>query len=373
MHPLLESYPGAALEVSADGTVAASNGRLDALVGRSVVGRPLAEVLDSSSQPKWRSVLADPAEDRSPALQLVIVTPDTLELRTFLAVPGRVESGAILWLLEHPQHPKVEAIYGELSEVNAELVQTQRELAAERRRLSRALEQAERAVRTRDEVLAVVSHDLKNPLNTITMAAELLKMPIRADQKEAHIEVIERSARGMSRLIGDLLDAGALDAGRLRLEKRAVGVSGILREIQDMFQAKAREKGQRLEVSADGDAVVVADRLRLLQALGNLVQNAVKFTPDGGTIAVHAERSAGSAMLRVRDSGPGIPEEQLAHVFDRFWHGSQGGGTGLGLSIAKGIVEAHGGRIWAESREGEGATFAFTLPLEEVAGGSGAG
>lgn len=364
LHPCLAHYPGAALEISDDGVVIASNGRLDTLVGRSLIGVPLAEVLDASSQEKWRRLLSDTEAAGASTWELVVTTPHSLELCTFLAVRSPADAGSALWLLEPASHPKLEAIYGELSDVNAELVQTQRKLNAERQRLASALEKAEQAIRTRDDVLAIVSHDLRNPLNTIVMAASLLDMPIEEEKRAAQIAVIRRAAAGMDHLIGDLLDASAIQAGRLTLERAPVRLAPLLEETRRMFEAKAQEKNLRLEVSAPADIVVNADQFRIQQVLGNFLSNAVKFTPEGGEVEVHAVEGDDEARIVVRDTGPGIPEEQLPHIFDRFFHAdrSQRGGAGLGLAISKSIVEAHDGRIEVESREGVGSAFSFTIP-----------
>lgn len=364
LHPVLAHYPGAALEISDDGVVVASNGRLDTLVGRSLVGVRLAEVLDASSQEKWRRLVAGTEEKAASTWELVVTTPHSLELCTFLAVRPSTGASSGFWLLEHAAHPKLDAIYGELSEVNAELVQTQRELSTERRRLARALEKAERAIRTRDDVLAIVSHDLRSPLNTIVMAATLLKRPLDEEKRASQIAMIRRAATGMDRLIGDLLDASAIQAGRLALEPAPVSLAPLLEEARRRFEAEAEEKNLRLNVSAPEDLVVNADPFRIQQVLGNLISNAVKFTPEGGEIEVRAEAREDEARIVVRDSGPGIPEEQLPNIFDRFFHAdrSKRGGAGLGLAISKGIVEAHGGRIGVESEEGEGSVFWFSVP-----------
>jgi signal transduction histidine kinase len=370
LHACLRRFPGAALEVSADGVVRASNGHLDALVGRDLAGVALAEVLDSSSQEKWRRILTE-AERASPACtwELVVATPGSLELRTFLAVWSAAEPGATLWLLEYSLDPRLELLYGELSELHRELVDSQRKLSRERNRLARALEKAEAAVRTRDEILAVVSHDLRNPVSTIGLAVELLEMPLPEATKAEQIAIIRRAAAGMNRLIGDLLDVSAIEAGRLTVELEPLPLAPVLEEACRMLAGQAAEKRLRLECrAAPGVPDVRGDRDRLLQVLSNLVGNAIKFTPEEGTVSVRAAPGAGEAVVSVQDTGPGIPEADLPLVFDRFWHTSRSrrGGAGLGLAIARGIVEAHGGRIWAESVPGQGATFSFALPAADA-------
>ena len=366
LHGCLRRFPGAALELTPDGVIRASNGRLDALVGRDLTGVAITEILDASSRPKWERI-SSLAERTNPACtwELVVVTPRSMELRTFMAVWGAGDAGDTLWLLEHSADPKLEILYGELSELHRELVDSQRQLARERTRLAKALEEAEAAIRTRDDVLAIVSHDLRNPLSTITMAAALLEMPIPEEKKADQLAIIRRSSETMNRLIGDLLDASAVDAGTLSVERGPLDVAEVLDEARRMLLQQAERKGLRLDVEvAAGLPTVPADHHRVLQVLTNLVGNAIKFTPGGGSVRLRAAGGARGITLSVSDTGPGIPAEDLPHIFDRFWHTSRTrrGGAGLGLAIAKGIVEAHGGTIHVDSPAGTGATFSFTLP-----------
>lgn len=362
----LEHFPGVALELSADGIVRRSNGRLDALVGRELVGLALADVLDSSSQPKWRRILSE-TQRVEPACtwELVVTTPASLELRTFLAIWGGTAPAATLWLLEYAVDPKLERIYGELTGMHRDLVEAQRKLGRETRRLARALETARKAVRTRDEVLAIVSHDLRSPLGTIAMAADLIEMPIPAEKKTEQIAIIRRSIESMTRLISDLLDVGAMEGGRFAVELQPVSIGPLLEEACRTFAAKAAQKDLRFDSSIPPELPEIeADRHRLRQVLSNLVGNALKFTPAGGAITVRAAADGGEVIVAVEDTGPGIAASDLPHIFDWFWHASRRhrGGSGLGLAIAKGIVEAHGGRINVESSPGSGSTFGFALP-----------
>lgn len=238
---------------------------------------------------------------------------------------------------------------------------------------ARSYHLAQGALRARDELLAVVAHDLRNPLNTIVMGSELaLEMNPDADSAGARqLQIIRRSATQMNRLIQDLLDASRLDSGTLALEKMPVAPADLLREAGDMLAPLAAHAKIALEADAeDGLPSVIADRGRLLQVLSNLVGNALKFTPSGGTVRVSITCGGDEledtrvVTFAVRDTGSGIDEEQLPHIFSRGWQARRGDrrGIGLGLAIASGIVEAHGGRIWAESKPGEGSTFRFTVP-----------
>ncbi len=232
------------------------------------------------------------------------------------------------------------------------------------------LEEAQREARMREEILAVVSHDLKNPLGAIHLAASLLGDP-QAPAARRHVETIQRAANRMDHLIGDLLDMASIQAGRLSIEKRAEDIEALLREVLELHEPLARDKGVGLASTCAADVGrLCCDRERISQVFGNLVGNAIKFCGAGDTVAVRCERDGGFARFAVSDTGPGIASEQLGHIFDRYWSAKEHAkkGTGLGLFISKGIVEAHGGRIWVDSAPGRGATFYFTVPLAEVGG-----
>jgi signal transduction histidine kinase len=156
-----------------------------------------------------------------------------------------------------------------------------------------------------------------------------------------------------------------MEAGGLQLDRSQLPLPPLLAELQEQFGELARSRGVALACDADPAIPhVLADHRRLVQALSNLIDNALRLTPSGGTVTVQALPAPGYVEFAVRDTGPGIPADQLPHLFDRFWQGARArrGGAGLGLAIVKGIVEAHGGRLFAESRPGEGATFRFWIP-----------
>jgi PAS domain S-box-containing protein len=250
-------------------------------------------------------------------------------------------------------------------------------LAVENARLYHAAQQATRA---RDEMLGVVAHDLRNPLGTISMAAELL-LEITADTPGSlgrrQVDIIRRSAGRMNRLIEDLLDVRRIEGGQLGVEPRPVQVRALIDEALEALRPLAAASALELELELPSDLPrVLADPARIQQVLSNLVGNAIKFTPAGGRICISGWRVSGEVCLSVVDTGPGIPSDQLPHIFGRFWQGGRADrrGVGLGLAIAKGLVEAHGGRIWAESRVGHGSSFFFTLPIhggELATGASG--
>ena len=219
------------------------------------------------------------------------------------------------------------------------------------------------AIETRDAILAIVSHDLGNSLSAIQLKAQVM---LQKNVNSADAVFIQRRAGEMARLIRDLLDVSSIEAGRLRIEKNVQAVGPLLKLVLEDLQQQAEQKSIRLGSELPTDNLDVdCDIVRIQQVLTNLIRNAIKFTQPGGSIQVQVERLAGEACFSVTDTGCGIPKSDLSHVFDRFTRASKSArqGTGLGLSIVRGIVEAHNGRIWVESREGVGSTFSFTLPL----------
>jgi PAS domain S-box-containing protein len=229
---------------------------------------------------------------------------------------------------------------------------------------------AQEAVRAREDALAIVSHDLRNPLNTLMMNSELLlrSAPPEGDRRRSRkqLESMKRGIERMHRMINDLLDLASIETGRLSFERARCETGELLREVSEAFEVVAKQSELVLCVEASRESVaVLCDRQRILQVFSNLIGNAVKFTPKGGSIRVRGERSGGEVRFTVEDTGPGISEEQVRRVFERYWQGPKNTrkGLGLGLYIAKGIVEAHGGRIWVESNVGRGASFCFTVPL----------
>jgi PAS domain S-box-containing protein len=224
--------------------------------------------------------------------------------------------------------------------------------------------QSQHAVQARDEILAFVSHDLRSPLANIALAHELLSAQPQDQPTSAKLQMIRRAVDRMTRLIQDLLDAASLESDRFALERRPETPASLLTEVCELFRPQAAEKRLTLECHPnDALPAVYCDRNRILQVLSNLVANAIKFT-SAGTIGVSAEGLGDEVRFSVTDTGPGIEPEHLSRLFDRFWRGgSDRSGAGLGLCIAKGIVEAHGGRIWVESELGRGTRFSFLVPV----------
>jgi PAS domain S-box-containing protein len=230
-----------------------------------------------------------------------------------------------------------------------------------------ALEFAERATQLRDEMVAVVAHDLRNPLHTIALAAGTLESSSTLDgeRRQRLHGIIRQTAVNMGRLLDDLLDVSRLESGTLAIAHEPVSPRALAQATHELFEARAAQDGiawiMRIEPylpDIDGDAG------RLEQVLSNIVGNALKFTPRGGRVTLTCRSMPDGVEFLVGDTGPGIPPGNIDKLFDRFWKADPASrqGAGLGLAIARGIVEAHAGRIWAESEPGIGTTIRVVLP-----------
>lgn len=226
--------------------------------------------------------------------------------------------------------------------------------------LQRARARADAATRSREHVLQIVAHDLKNPLNAVKMTTAVVARA--APEVEPKLERIDRAVVRMESLIQDLVDTTRIEHGELTVSTHAEPVAPLIRDTIELFSSAAQERGVTLgaNTAADG-ATVNCDRERILQVLSNFVGNALKYTQPGGRIDVSAEERPDAFQFSVADTGRGISAEHLPHLFDQYWK-LESGGTGLGLFIARSIVLAHGGRIWVDSEPEHGATFYFTLP-----------
>ena len=358
-------------ETRLDVDTTASSGSLEAQTAMWRASAPSEEDQELTS---WADATRDEMPGITPEiLAMLAENPDAVDLgKTGFHVPntltvdllGRTgrKLGAIqLWDKKDGQEfdEADKAILTQLAQLAA--------VALENARLFRA---AQDATRARDDLVAIVSHDLRNPVHTIHMAAsfllEVAPANDRRTQARKQLEVIQRSATRANRLIQDLLDVAKIQAGGLAVDPVAVEVQSLVNEVMESATPLAGAKQIRVSGETRPDLPQVAsDRERILQVFTNLIGNAIKFTPRGGEIRILASHDSGEVRFTVADSGPGIPAEHLDHVFDRYWQAKSTAklGTGLGLSIAKGIVEAHGGRIWVESPPGSGAQFNFTLPL----------
>ena len=232
---------------------------------------------------------------------------------------------------------------------------------------ARLYAEAQQAVRLREDVLAIVSHDLRNPLGAIDLSASMMIQRNHDPRLRKQIDIIRRSATRMEHLITDLLDMASIQAGRLVVNKTPNDAGRLLADVVDMHASLASEKQLSLTARGDLDGVtLMCDRERIAQVFGNLVSNALKFCRPGDRIELSGRVDGSRVVFLVRDTGPGIAPDELPHIFEPYWssakrHAKQG--TGLGLYICKGIVDAHGGTITVDSQPGSGATFTITLPL----------
>jgi signal transduction histidine kinase len=244
-------------------------------------------------------------------------------------------------------------------------------LAVDNAQLYRAAEQARQA---REAMVAVVAHDLKNPLSTVQMAADLLLDDVIPDDDahsaaRRHLLTIRRASDRMFRLVRDLLDVSAMEGGRLRLDRRPLRVHLVVNDVLEVLRPLAA--GRQVEMTTEVPETcphIVVDRERLLQVFANLGGNAIKFAPAGSQVTIGVATGDGSDRMlefSITDTGPGMAPEDLPRIFEPYWRAARTGreGTGLGLTIAKGIVEAHGGRIEVTSLVGRGSTFRFTVPI----------
>ncbi|HLV68192.1 MAG TPA: GAF domain-containing sensor histidine kinase, partial [Polyangiaceae bacterium] len=238
---------------------------------------------------------------------------------------------------------------------------------------ARLYQTAREAVRARDEVLSTVAHDLRNPLSAISVSVHALKTRIPPEAKREHraLEAVSRGVERVTQLVSDLLDERTIESGRLSIEFQTCSAEVLVRHAAEANRVRLEGASLPLELELEPNLPrVLADANRIAQVFDNLIGNAIKFTPRGRAVRLGAARSGGFVHFWVADEGNGILPEDLPHIFDRYWkvHRADRRGAGLGLSICKGIVEAHGGKIWAESAPEHGSTFHFTLLATEAGG-----
>jgi len=287
-----------------------------------------------------------------------------------LAVGDRILGAIAFGVGEGPRR------YGPDDLALAEALAQRCALAIENASLYRA---AQEATRVREEVLAIVSHDLKTPLGALHMGAQMvarLAPPgTQGEELRRAANTVRRTAERMGRLIHDLVDVASMEAGRLSLTPADQDAAGIAREVVEALQPLAAERSIGLALDAGAPLPLRADRDRLHQVLSNLIANALQVTPAGGQVKVASRCDGSEVVFTVTDTGPGIPPEDLPHLFERWYRGRRAPypGSGLGLAIARAIVEGHGGRIWVLSEEGAGSSFSFAIPMQPstAAGQSG--
>jgi signal transduction histidine kinase len=230
-----------------------------------------------------------------------------------------------------------------------------------------------RVVAARDEVLAIVSHDLRNPLSAAQLSTRLLGELGLDERGRKHLEMIQRAIRSMSRLIDDLLDAVSIDAGKLALDLRPVPVAAVMTELRERNESIARDRGVELRVTGQAsrdapgaapDVAILCDRARVVQVFGKLIANAVTFCRAGDAVSIAYQVAGDAVEFSLADTGPGIDPGLVPHLFDSYWSAPPNirRRIGLGPYIAKGIVERHGGRIRIDARPGAGTAIMFTIP-----------
>ncbi len=308
-----------------------------------------------------RLIKRHPAGRHVPVIFLTAIDRDTLHIfRGY-------EYGAVDYLVKpfepHILRSKV-SVFVELFNQREQLRQQAELLHAER--LARA--EAEAKMTAREEILAIVSHDLGNPITAASTGAALLLrrgLATADDAVQKQAAMVQRALERMHRLVNDLVDASRIEGGRLVLDQQMHEACEMVRQAIDVILPIAGAKSQQLSCSLpDHPITVTCDRDRIYQVLSNLLGNGSKFAPEGGVISASLAERSGEIEFAIKDSGPGIGSEDVPHIFDRYWQaaGRRRMGLGLGLAIAKGIVQAHGGRIWVDSQPGSGSTFHFTLP-----------
>ena len=344
---------------------------VDPTQGALAAGLEAVEIRDPGTHPVWRVL-----EERRPlllpnvqidALEAMAQTPEHLRLlrdlapTSIVAVPlvARDRVLGALWFVS----TRPDSAYAQDDLKLAEELARRAALAIDNAQLYTL---SRRAILARDEVIGVVAHDLRNPLNSIKLRAELLARSLSKHYPDARpsVDALSREVDRADRLIEDLLDVTSIEAGRLAVTREPCAPADLLDEAIDAMRPAAEHSSVELSRRLDEQLpMVAADRHRILQVFSNLAGNALKFTPAGGRVQLAAERRGDAVCFSVADTGPGIPADHLPHLFDRFWQArpTDRRGAGLGLAISKGIVEAHGGQIWVESTVGAGSAFYFTI------------
>jgi signal transduction histidine kinase len=316
--------------------------------------RPLF-VADADADPAWTSYRALFEAEHIKALGFVPLVNDGKLIGKFMIYSDLPRSFT---------HREVELAQAIAAQVAQAVVYRQREEAREAARKA-----AEETARAKEALLAIASHDLKNPLSVIITTAEGLKRTGTENVSPARLErslnILLRAAGNMRELIHSILDFAELSAGRAALKLETLPVHTLLEECAELLQPLADTRKQSLVVGAPAAIQITCDKPRIFQVLSNVIANAIRFSPSGGTIVMAASAAGREAVVSVSDQGPGISAQDADRIFEPYWHGgpSLGDEVGLGLTIARGLVEAHGGRIWAESAPGGGSTFRFTLPI----------
>jgi signal transduction histidine kinase len=323
------------------------------------VGRPLREILPEAARGGFLSALAEVCATGAPR--------ELLEQ----AIPHTCPDGSVETRFYNVAYQPLRSAGGVVTDVIAAISDVTCQVTS-RRAVEEARAAAEQASRAKDDLLRVVSHELRTPLTPILALAEALAKGQGGEPERLRhgLDIILANARAEARIIDDLIDVSSFAAGKVHLTARSVELGPIVEACVDEARPAAAAKGVALETEIAPETRLPGDAGRLAQAVRHVLSNALKFTPRGGRIAVNVTRANGDVCLRVHDTGKGIPPSELAHVFDALRTGDASlkrahGGLGLGLCLVRHIVEAHGGRVWAESAgEGCGATLVVELRAE---------
>ncbi|MBV8340986.1 MAG: response regulator [Gammaproteobacteria bacterium] len=360
---MVESMSEGAATLVADGTLAYANSRLAALLGmplERLLGQPFADFVAPAERARFAAACTA-ARSGQHVEEFAVRGAGGCRLPALIALSPLRQAAAA-----REPAPALCLVVTDLTESqrNADLT-----LAISRREAAEA--ELRLAVRQKDAFLAMLAHELRNPLSPIRHASELLTRSLRADPRaQSLVAMIARQTEHLSRLVDDLLDVARIAQNRIVLKKGPVEIGSLIDQAVETVQAIISEKGHRLRVDKPKTPLYVhGDRARLAQSLSNLLHNAAKYTDPGGAITVTVAASAGQLELEVRDSGIGIADSLLPHVFDLFVQSERTldraqGGLGIGLSIVKGLVEMHGGTVHAASAGAQsGSTFTISLPL----------
>ncbi len=374
---LLEAAPDGIFEVEQDGTIILLNAAAEAMFGYSreeLLGQLVEKLIPQALRSAHRQHRDDFSQHPTvrpmgAGLELLALRKDgiTFPVEISLSPIRSAEGHRVIAVVRNiTDRKKAEAeIHALQAQFTATLTEANKQLEIRNR-------EVERANRLKSEFLASMSHELRTPLHTIIgfsdLLAEELKGPLNETQKR-FVEHIRNDSRHLLALISDTLDFSKIEAGRLTVHPEEFNASEKLAGWMDRLRSLANAKRQTIVEAYAPNVTVFADPVRLNEILYNLVSNAIKFTPDGGTITIEAQRAENHALFRVSDTGIGIPEAEHTAIFDTFYQlgpTTKGvrEGTGLGLSITKSLVELHGGEIRVRSKPGEGSVFEFTLPFE---------
>lgn len=360
----LRAWPGAVVQLSPEGVVQQSNGRLEAVLDAPVVGRPFSELLDQGpSLGKWARML-----DAGEAIgwELILCAGDTsLEPRRFSLL--RSDDAPELWLVEHPEDARVDAIRTAVTEVNSALVQTQRDLVREQARLAAVMTELERSNRALDDFAHVVSHDLRAPLRNLGNYSTWIEEDLgeAAAPAARHLAGLRAQVARLQRMVDGVLRLARNT--RLQAQPEEVDVGAVVAEVTEMLAPPAG-----VRVTVDGELPTLrTERVPLLQVLLNLIANAIAHGGEGVHVRVSAVDRGANTELTVADSGPGVPPAMRDRVWGLFHTGASGAesrGAGIGLAIVKRLVEDRGGRAWVDEAPGGGAAFHFTWPKQSRRG-----